>query len=47
MTYDQRFASGTPAVMVGQTDVLTKEITITGSLAASLFGSTTGIDTDY
>ena len=47
MTDDQRFASRRPDVMVYQTDILDKDITLTGPLTADLFVSTTGTDADY
>ena len=47
MTDDQRFASRRPDVMVYQTDILTRDITLTGPLTADLFVSTTGTDADY
>jgi uncharacterized protein len=47
MTDDQRFASRRPDVMVYQTDTLSEDITLTGSLMADLFVSTTGTDADY
>jgi len=47
MTDDQRFASRRPDVMVYQTEVLEKDITVTGPVEAGLFVSTTGTDADY
>lgn len=47
MIDDQRFASRRPDVMVYTSDPLTEDITMTGSIAANLFVSTTGTDADY
>ena len=47
MVEDQRFASRRPDVLVYQTDVLTENVTIAGSIVASLYVSTTGTDADW
>ncbi|MGK0329591.1 MAG: putative CocE/NonD family hydrolase [Polaribacter sp.] len=47
MTDDQRFASRRPDVMVYQTAILEKDITVVGALNVNLFVSTTGTDADY
>ena len=47
MTDDQRFAGRRPDVMVFETDILKKDITIVGPLKVDLFVSTTGTDADY
>ena len=47
MIEDQRFAASRPDVLVYQTDVLTKDITIAGNVMADLFVSTTGTDADF
>ncbi|NRF39354.1 CocE/NonD family hydrolase [Pedobacter foliorum] len=47
MIDDQRFAARRPDVKVYQTDTLTEDITLTGSLLANLVVSTTGSDADY
>ncbi len=47
MSEDQRFASSRPDVLVFQTDVLEKDITLGGELTARLFVSTTGSDADF
>ncbi|POY37101.1 X-Pro dipeptidyl-peptidase [Solitalea longa] len=47
MIDDQRFASRRPDVLVYETDVLDKEITLAGPLNANLFVSTTGTDADF
>jgi putative CocE/NonD family hydrolase len=44
---DQRFAGQRPDVLSWATDPLTEDLTITGSLAARLFASTTGTDSDW
>jgi uncharacterized protein len=46
MTDDQRFAARRPDVLTFQTDVLTEDLTVTGTLNANLFFSTTGTDAD-
>ena len=47
MNEDQRFASSRPDVLVYETDPLENDITITGSILADLFVSTTGSDADW
>ena len=44
---DQRFVAGRPDVLVYESDVLTEDITICGSIIASLNFSTTGADADW
>lgn len=44
---DQRFVQNRPDVMTWQTDSLTEDLTVTGSLVAKLFASTTGSDADW
>lgn len=47
MVDDQRFASRRPDVLVYQTDVLDKDVTIAGNIWANLKVSTTGTDADF
>lgn len=47
MIEDQRFASTRPDVLVYQTDVLDKDVHITGNVEADMFVSTTGTDADF
>ena len=47
MVEDQRFASRRPDVLVYQSDILTKDITIAGTINANLYVSTTGTDADW
>jgi putative CocE/NonD family hydrolase len=47
LTEDQRFVQDRPDVLSWQTDVLDKDVTVTGSLIAKLFASTTGSDADW
>ncbi len=47
LTDDQRFASRRPDVMVYQTEILDKDITVVGPLKIEFFVSTTGTDADY
>jgi putative CocE/NonD family hydrolase len=47
MSEDQRFASSRPDVLVFQTEVLDKDITLAGEITAKLFVSTTGSDADF
>jgi uncharacterized protein len=47
MTDDQRFASTRPDVLVYQTDVLDKDMTVVGPLRADLVVATTGSDADW
>jgi len=44
---DQRFVDGRPDVLTWQSDTLTEEVTVTGSIIAHLFASTTGSDADW
>ena len=47
MTYDQRFASRRPDVLVYQTDVLDHDVTVAGPITPSLRVSTSGTDSDF
>lgn len=47
MTDDQRFAARRPDVLVFETPVLTKDITVAGPVLAHLVVSTTGTDADW
>jgi putative CocE/NonD family hydrolase len=47
MTYDQRFASQRPDVLVYQTDPLDRDVTIAGPVTPTLHVSTTGTDSDF
>jgi putative CocE/NonD family hydrolase len=47
MIEDQRFAARRPDVLVYQSDVLDKEITIAGPIIANLFVSSSGTDADW
>jgi uncharacterized protein len=47
MTEDQRFAAGRPDVLVYQTDPLTEDITVAGSIKPELFISSSGTDSDF
>ena len=47
LTEDQRFVHNRPDVLSWETDSLTKDITVTGSLFAKLFAATTGSDADW
>jgi len=47
MTYDQRFASQRPDVLVYQTEPLEKDVTIAGPIRAALKVSTSGTDSDF
>ncbi|MEM7453036.1 MAG: CocE/NonD family hydrolase [Planctomycetota bacterium] len=47
MAEDQRFAAGRADVLVFQTPVLDKDITLTGEVIANLKVSTTGTDADF
>jgi putative CocE/NonD family hydrolase len=47
MALDQRFASSRPDVVVYQSEPLTEDLTIAGSVKPSLFVSTTGTDGDW
>lgn len=44
---DQRFVDGRPDVATWQSDTLTEDVTVTGSIIAHLFASTTGSDADW
>jgi len=47
MTYDQRFASQRPDVLVYETEPLDKDVTIAGPVHAALQVSTSGTDSDF
>ena len=47
MVEDQRFASRRPDVLVYQTDVLDRDVTLAGPIKATLFVTTTGTDSDF
>jgi hypothetical protein len=47
MTEDQRFAARRPDVVVYETDVLDRDVTLAGPLEAKLWVSTTGGDADW
>ncbi|MGZ3908860.1 MAG: CocE/NonD family hydrolase [Flavisolibacter sp.] len=47
MTDDQRFASRRPDVIVFQTDILDKDLTLAGGLHADLFASISTTDADF
>jgi putative CocE/NonD family hydrolase len=47
MTEDQRFASTRPDVLVYQTDPLTEDLTVAGSIKPELFISSSGTDSDF
>ena len=47
MTYDQRFASRRPDVLVYQTDPLDRDVTIAGPITPVLKVSTSGTDSDF
>ncbi|MDQ7818210.1 MAG: CocE/NonD family hydrolase [Melioribacteraceae bacterium] len=47
MSEDQRFASSRPDVLVYETEALKENVTLSGSLLADLFVSTTGTDADW
>ena len=47
MTEDQRFAAGRPDVLVYQTDPLTEDLTVAGSIKPELFISSSGTDSDF
>jgi putative CocE/NonD family hydrolase len=44
---DQRFVDNRPDVLTWQTDELSEDLTLTGSVTAKLFASTTGSDSDW
>jgi len=47
MTDDQRFASRRPDVVVFETETLTEDLTLAGTVIADLLVSTTGTDADF
>jgi putative CocE/NonD family hydrolase len=47
MVEDQRFASRRPDVLVYQTDILDRDVTLAGPIKATLFVTTTGTDSDF
>ncbi|MVM29025.1 CocE/NonD family hydrolase [Spirosoma sp. HMF4905] len=47
LTEDQRFVQNRPDVLSWQTEPLTEEVTVTGTLLAQLFAATTGSDADW
>ena len=47
MALDQRFAAKRPDVLVYQSEPLTEDLTIAGSIKPNLFVSTTGTDADF
>ena len=47
MTEDQRFAATRPDVLVYQTEVLDRDVTLAGPIRATLYVSTTGTDSDF
>lgn len=47
MVEDQRFAQGRPDVLTYETEPLTEDVVVAGSLTAKLFASTTGSDSDF
>ncbi len=47
MSDDQRFASRRPDVAVYQTEVMTEDLTLTGTVTADLYVSMTGTDADF
>jgi putative CocE/NonD family hydrolase len=47
MVEDQRFASRRADVLVYQTDVLDRDVTLAGPIRATLFVTTTGTDADF
>ncbi len=47
MVEDQRFAASRPDVLVYQSEVLSEDVTIAGSIIANLYVSTTGTDADW
>ena len=47
MVEDQRFASRRPDVLVYQTPILDRPVTVAGPIKATLFVSTTGTDSDF
>jgi putative CocE/NonD family hydrolase len=47
MVEDQRFAHQRPDVLTFETDPLTEDVTVAGSMTAKLFAATTGTDADW
>jgi putative CocE/NonD family hydrolase len=47
LTEDQRFVDNRPDVASWKTEVLTQDVTVTGTIFAKLFGATTGSDADW
>jgi uncharacterized protein len=47
MTEDQRFAAARPDVLVYQSDPLTEDLTVAGSIKPELFVSSSGTDSDF
>jgi putative CocE/NonD family hydrolase len=47
MTEDQRFAAARPDVLVYQTDPLSEDLTVAGSIKPELFVSSSGTDSDF
>jgi hypothetical protein len=47
LVQDQRFVEHRPDVLTWQTDPLTEDVAVTGDIAADLFASTTGTDSDW
>ena len=47
MVQDQRFTHGRPDVLTYETDPLTEDLTVAGSMTVKLFASTTGTDSDW
>jgi putative CocE/NonD family hydrolase len=47
MVEDQRFTQHRPDVLTYETEILTEDVTVAGSLTAHLFASTSGTDSDW
>jgi uncharacterized protein len=47
LTEDQRFVQNRPDVLSWETDTLTADLTVTGTLYAKIFAATTGTDADW
>lgn len=47
MVEDQRFVHERPDVLTWETEPLTEDVSIAGSITAHLFASTTGSDADW
>jgi putative CocE/NonD family hydrolase len=47
MVGDQRFTDGRPDVLTYETEPLTEDVVLAGSITAKLFASTTGTDSDW